>query len=114
MGSDTDLCRTAVDSLHAFGRQALEMASSSTSRPSSQRLYGFHIPPFNSVDHLHLHCLEYPLTVTGRIKYCATQSKGRKLKGWTWFVEAEQARGILARGRGVKVGSVYADQAEGA
>lgn len=107
-------CTRTVEALHAFGRRALDMVSSSSgsASPPPRRLYGFHIPPFNSVDHLHLHCLEAPLTARARIKYCATAQKGNKLKGWTWFVTAEQAAEILRRGERVKVGSVHAKARE--
>ena len=36
----------------------------------NQCLYGFHVPPFNSVDHLHLHCFLLPfLSGFKQIKY---------------------------------------------
>ena len=34
------------------------------------RLYRFHVPPFNSIDHVHLHCFEKPfLTWYNALKY---------------------------------------------
>ena len=39
--------------------------------------YGFHVPPFNSVDHLHLHCFRLPFHSNfKRVKY---------LPGTPWF-----------------------------
>jgi len=30
--------------------------------------FGFHIPPYNSIPHLHLHCISGPLNLSGRMK----------------------------------------------
>ena len=70
---------------------------------------GFHIPPFNSVNHLHLHLhalpyrkgLKYP--VSRRLKYPISKGRNGKSKGFSWFVEVDQAIEILRRGRAIGV-----------
>jgi len=57
---------------------------------------GFHIPPFNSVNHLHLHLHALPyLGVTKKLEYPTSKSKSGKSKGFNWFVEVDQAIEIL-------------------
>ncbi|KAL7337214.1 hypothetical protein BJY59DRAFT_501336 [Rhodotorula toruloides] len=84
--------------------------------PLSEQRLGFHIPPFYSVNHLHLHLLSLPLPFRGSLKYRpalpseAERSSG-KLKGWSWFVEVDQVLDILRAGQKVKVASVRAPTA---
>lgn len=82
------------------------------SSDSDKRRLGFHIPPFNSVNHLHLHCLQYPLTWKAKIEYRISppdpQSRPALLKGWGWFVEVDQAQRILNARRRVRVGAIAA------
>ncbi|KAM0750012.1 HIT-like protein [Meredithblackwellia eburnea MCA 4105] len=84
--------------------------------PPSRHRLGFHIPPFFSVNHLHLHLLSTPLPFPGSFKYRPsfpsvgsffpfTQEKDR-VKGWSWFVEVNQAIRILEAGKRVKVSGV--------
>ncbi|PVG04105.1 HIT-like protein [Serendipita vermifera] len=69
------------------------------------RRFGFHIPPFNSVDHLHLHCFVLPFTSNkGRYKYSIFKSgNAHYTKGWGWFVEVQQAIDILEKGSRIGV-----------
>ncbi len=47
-------------------------------REEKKCIYGFHVPPFNSVDHLHLHCFLLPFfSEFKRFKY---------LPGSPWFI----------------------------
>ncbi|KAG0656620.1 hypothetical protein C6P46_007024 [Rhodotorula mucilaginosa] len=71
---------------------------------------------FYSVNHLHLHLLSLPLPFPGSVKYrpadsktllSATTGSNEKLKGWSWFVDVDQALRILHAGERVRVGSVY-------
>lgn len=65
---------------------------------------GFHIPPFNSVDHLHLHIQALPYTTVKRgAKYPIAQGSGAHSKGFSWFTEVGQAIQILERGGEVGV-----------
>ncbi|GAK65703.1 HIT-like protein [Moesziomyces antarcticus] len=106
---DTDLVRR----MHAFGTRALDLLQSQVqsqkggldgaSKGSTpvERRFGFHIPPFRSVDHLHMHCLELPFSNSLRaLKYrVAKPPSPSYFKGWSWFAEYEQTCALLSAGR---------------
>ncbi|ORX34104.1 HIT-like domain-containing protein [Kockovaella imperatae] len=70
--------------------------------PAEDSNMGFHIPPFSSVPHLHLHVMSGRRTTLGKLKYPVAQRNGGK--GWPWFVTADQTLDILEQGGTIGVG----------
>lgn len=66
---------------------------------------GFHIPPFSSVHHLHLHVLVPPYNMRGRFKYPERIAADGRGKRWGWFVTIDQVDEILTRGQNIGLGS---------
>lgn len=96
---------------------------------------GFHIPPFSSVHHIHLHVLSLPLARRwSHVKYRPTTRRqdtahpakmqdsnpahpdtisraeegrtGMSGKKWGWFVDVRDVKDILAVGKTIKVGAI--------
>jgi len=77
--------------------------------PHDHQRMGFHIPPFNSIDHLHLHLLGGPFTRFGSIRYLDLGRPGPmgSIKGISWFATPETVCEILSLPNGrVTVGVV--------
>jgi len=65
---------------------------------------GFHIPPFNSVYHLHLHVQGLPYQSKFRAAhYPYRPGNNTRSKGLTWFAEVSQTIDILEKGKRVGV-----------
>ncbi len=65
---------------------------------------GFHVPPYISVTHLHMHVQALPhRTFLRRLKYPIVRGRGGREKGISWFVDAEQAVRILERGSRIRI-----------
>ncbi|KAG2132984.1 HIT-like protein [Suillus clintonianus] len=72
--------------------------------PEPKRKMGFHIPPFNSEHHLHLHVQALPYTsLARRLKYPFARGFGGYEKGFSWFAEIGQAIRILENGHRVAI-----------
>ena len=54
-----------------MGRRLLEEYA-----PGAQQQFGYHLPPFNSVDHLHLHCFALPFTPSWKVYKYTTAGLG--------------------------------------
>jgi hypothetical protein len=67
--------------------------------------FGFHIPPFNSVNHIHLHAQGLPYLNLYREKKYRTANPNLlgKVKGFSWFAEYDQCVRILESGGRVGV-----------
>ncbi|KAI8980126.1 HIT-like protein [Trametes punicea] len=72
--------------------------------PHHLRRLGFHIPPYISVPHLHMHVQALPYrSFLRRLKYPVVVGRSGHEKGLSWFVEAEQAVRLLEKGLQVRI-----------
>ncbi|KII89706.1 hypothetical protein PLICRDRAFT_52867 [Plicaturopsis crispa FD-325 SS-3] len=82
-----------VEEMEALGQHVLD----NLDIPMDDRRLGFHIPPFNSVNHLHLHVQALPYRSSiKRMKYPISKGSPEG-KGFGWFVEIGQTIRILRR-----------------
>ena len=70
----------AVEDMARIGSKLL-----SSIEPHRDHKFGFHVPPWNSVDHLHMHCFALPHRGCTALKYQVTES------AWAGYMTAAQA-----------------------
>uniref|UniRef100_A0A7S2R6S0 HIT domain-containing protein n=1 Tax=Rhizochromulina marina TaxID=1034831 RepID=A0A7S2R6S0_9STRA len=61
-----------LEHMRTVGEKVLASRSPSSTQEGCStpfRQFCFHVPPFNSIDHLHLHCIESPKSPLGMLKY---------------------------------------------
>ncbi|EIN03968.1 HIT-like protein [Punctularia strigosozonata HHB-11173 SS5] len=72
--------------------------------PRTRRRLGFHIPPFNSVNHLHMHVQALPYRSAFRqYKYPVSMGGEGYHKGFSWFITVDQAISMLENGAKIRV-----------
>jgi hypothetical protein len=82
-----DMRRVGERLLDACVQKAGRSSQASVGQPPrDRRILGFHTPPFHSIDHLHLHCIELPFTQP----FAAWRYSPRSL----WFLSVDS---VLAR-----------------
>ncbi|KAF8318473.1 HIT-like protein [Clavulina sp. PMI_390] len=88
-----------VNAMRSFGEEALTTVGASP----HHRKFGFHIPPFTSVQHIHLHCFGLPFKSTIHKWEFLTSERQNGTKGFSWFAEVSQVMRTLEQGRRVQV-----------
>ncbi|KAI1797192.1 HIT-like protein [Ganoderma leucocontextum] len=72
--------------------------------PSHLRRLGFHIPPYISIPHLHMHVQALPYrSLLRRLKYPVVTGRKGYEKGFSWFADAEQTARLLEKGVQVRI-----------
>ncbi|KAJ7629644.1 HIT-like protein [Mycena polygramma] len=88
-----------VRSMKSIGEKLLDDLGVS----QSMRVFGFHIPPFNSVNHLHMHVQGLPYKSMRQVKYRISSGFGPFAKGFGWFIDADQTIRSLDKGHRIGV-----------
>lgn len=96
-----------VEADHALVSRMFKLGKSTLQRDApnaSKYRFGFHKSPFNSVDHLHLHCIALPYnSVWRRFRYLGV--------GWLGaYVSVEHVLLYLDPKKGMKTGVTSGDQ----
>ncbi|KAF9054996.1 HIT-like protein [Hymenopellis radicata] len=103
VGSVKDLNSSDVELVKAMANLGDTILEQLDVHPEARKM-GFHIPPFNSIHHLHLHLQGLPYVSRLRAcKYPVAHGSGKHTKGFSWFVTPEQTIKILMSGNHVRV-----------
>ncbi|KAG8906327.1 hypothetical protein FRB99_007107 [Tulasnella sp. 403] len=88
-----------VKEMEGIARQALLDLGA----PEAEHVYGYHIPPVVTINHLHLHAFALPFKSAFRRAEYYQSVRPDGSKGWSWFILSSQLINTLESDRKVTV-----------